>query len=118
MQTFFWLQKVHMFGIISLLYITLPPAIQLPTTLKMLCQTFLSNVFLNLFSLESNPDNNPPEGKTNEDIQNNNEPVEAPAHDKAEATAEVDEIAGAANKSLVYADVIQLLETILEKLEE
>ena len=84
----------------------------------MLCQTFLSNVFLNLFSLESNPDNNPPEGKTNEDIQNNNEPVEAPAHDKAEATAEVDEIAGAANKSLVYADVIQLLETILEKLEE
>ena len=100
------------------MYITLPPAIQLPTTLKMLCQTFLSNVFLNLFSLESNPDNNPPEGKTNEDIQNNNEPVEAPAHDKAEATAEVDEIAGAANKSLVYADVIQLLETILEKLEE
>ena len=84
----------------------------------MLCQTFLSNVFLNLFSLESNPDNNPPEGKTNEDIQNNNEPVEAPAHDKVEATAEVDEIAGAANKSLVYADVIQLLETILEKLEE
>lgn len=107
-----------MFGIISLLYITLPPAIQLPTTLKMFFQSFLCNVFLNLFSLESNPDNNPPEGKTNEDIQNNNEPVESHAHGKSEATAEVDEIAGAANKSLVYADVIQSLETILEKLEE
>ena len=47
----------------------------------------------------------PPEGKTNE---NNNEPVEAQAHDKVEATAEVDEIAGTDNKSLVYADVIQL----------
>ena len=60
----------------------------------------------------------PPEGKTNEDIKNNNEPVEAPAHDKVEATSEVDEIAGADDKSLVYADVIQLLETILERLEE
>ena len=70
---------------------------------------FLCNVFLILFSLESNPDNeempHPPEGKTNE---NNNEPVEAQAHDKVEATAEVDEIAGTDNKSLVYADVIQL----------
>lgn len=47
----------------------------------------------------------PPEGKTNGDMENNNEPVEAQAHDKVEATAEVDEIAGADNKSLVYADV-------------
>ena len=41
----------------------------------------------------------PPEGKTNGDMENNNEPVEAQAHDKVEATAEVDEIAGADNKA-------------------
>lgn len=74
------------------------------------------------FLLESNPDNkelpHTLEGKTNEDIENNNEPVEEHAHDKVETTVEVDEIAGADNKSLVYADVIKLLEAILERLEE
>ena len=75
-----------------------------------------------MFSLESNPDNkeltHKSEGKTNEDIENNNEPVEAHAHGKAETGVEVDEIAGADNKSLIYADVIQLLEAILDRLEE
>jgi len=76
-----------------------------------------------VFSLESNPDNeeisHTPDGKlTNEDIENNNEPVEAHAHGKAETAVGVDDIAGADNKSLVYPVVVQLLEAILERLEE
>jgi len=71
---------------------------------------------------ESSPDNkeisHKPEGQTNEDIENNNEPVGGYAHAKTETAVEVDEIAGADNSSLVYADVIQLLEAMLDRLEE
>ena len=82
----------------------------------------MSRISNSSISLGSNPDNkeipHTAEGKTNEDIENNNEPVEAHAHAKTETAVEVDKIAGADNNSLVCADVIQLLEAILERLEE
>ena len=89
----------------------------------MLFNNVLSRYFLQiLFSLESSPDNkeisHKPVGKTNEDIENNNEPIGGYAHVKTETAVEVDEIAGADNSSLVYADVIQLLEAMLDRLEE
>lgn len=57
------------------------------------------------------------DGKTKDDEENNNEEVHA-HDDEEEAAVEVDETAGADNKSLVSADVMQLLDTIIERIEE
>ena len=76
-----------------------------------------------LISPEINPDN---EGtpqtqagkiKDHNTSENNNEEVHA-QDDELEAAVEVDGTAGADNGSLVPADVIQLLDSILERIED
>ncbi|KAJ7354859.1 hypothetical protein OS493_029866 [Desmophyllum pertusum] len=58
------------------------------------------------------------DGKINEGYTSTNSDEEAHAHaDEEEVAVEVDETAGADKISLVSTDVIQLLDTILERIE-
>ena len=80
-------------------------------------------IYFILISLEINAHNEgtlqTQVGKTkdHDTSENNNEEVHA-HDDEQEAAVEVDETAGADNGSLVSANVIQLLDSILERIED